>query len=1152
MDEHPVSEIPPPPSESRDGPLVGVTAPETTPPSGADVAVAPAGDEQAFAGTSVPADSNPPPPDTDDGFAEPDVRRRREWLPVPAHHGWWILLVAVLSLSLYLSTACRGVFPGEPAILTALHSRTAPLPALTHPLWGVMVRLMDRGAAESLPRRLNGFSAVCGMAAVVLLFHLIARLRTGLSSAPARLRRVTVGPEWISRVSPRPGDSLLRHVPAWIAAMVLAGSFPFWFVATRAHTGAFGLALVLGGAALVARYHQTGRRSPLLAASVVLGLALAETPVALFLAPAAAVWALVALVLHDHLILPFMTDAKRGHWRVGLPIACLVTGAVAMVIPILLRAAFLLDEPAAEWADVRGYGPALLAVIRTMWMETRSLIPRLGWILLAASVAIPAFLVGGSAMGERPGRRWLPLMAYVFASVFGILLVFDVRVAPWPFFGMSPLYITPYAAIAIWMGVAAAGVLRLALRDLDRTDLPVWMAKGNLTPEVRRRIAWGYSAIVGVAVLAGGARHWTPVQGSSSDLFDAFAAGVLDESAGCEWLVSASPFESLFAVTARARGEPVRILDARMGRTPAYMRFVASSFPDDPRIRSLADAGLNAVLPDWFARSAGLTGEVAVLDLPDLWRGGGYVPVPGRFTYRGAAKVAPEVVADLAVSLGAWTNRLAVMRRQVGALPEPVRPYGRWITVHAGRLLNDTGVLCEEAGRIDDALAAYHAAAAHDPDNYSARFNRERLARAAGRPEADAYREDLETLVRRFGGRVDPAFMSRIHGRIRDARTSVARGLQAAAGGEMDIALAELVEAARISDDPATRMALAAILEGRGDVAESRTLVDGVAARDPANAAADLTRSAMALHAGELDAAEAGIARAAARPETAAAAAILSVLLEVQRGDLKAATARVVRMQSERPDDLAVLAIAAYVAWRRGDMEALAIADESLRRRNHRVPMVSVLAASAEAAQGRMREARKRLDETAARNPSYAPVWDALLRLDYVERRQDLAREHVIRILRLRPNHPLANHYLASFQIEEGRHAEAEASLRTALAGAPKDPAILNDLAWCLLMQKRPAEALPYARQAAELRPAAADVLDTLGLALMETGVLGEASQVFTRAVELAPSDAEIRGHLEELRKREAAVDAGRRSPGGGEPRRDEGAGQGRRTAPGP
>ncbi len=1081
----------------------------------------------------MPATGETPPPQRGGAAASPATpsRHSKERLPIPAFHAWWVAAVFGLSLLLYLGTVCRGVFPGESALLTALHSGAAPLPALTHPLWDAIVRGLDRLPFGTLSFRLSLFSAICGAVAVALLFHLLVGFRTGLSSAASRLRRTVAGEEWIPRAPQRPGDSLLRHAPALIGAILLAGSFPLWFVSTRAHTGAFGLALVLSSAALVAWYHRSGRGGVLLAAAVVGGLSLAETPTAVFLTPATALWALVAMAGHGALVIPLLTEGRRAERHLALPLAGLGLGLLSAATPILVRAAFLLRDPAAEWADVADYGAALVEVFRAMWIEIRALVPKLGWLLLAVSVVLPAILVGVSAFGERPGRRWLPLLTYGFASVFGVVIAFDVPFTPWSLFGLTPLYITPYAVVALWTAAAAAGFLRLWIRDLGRTDLPVWFSRRDLSPMLRRRVAGAFSALLGVAVVVASVRHAAPIRGASSDLFDSFAAGVLEEAAGCEWIVSASPFEHVLSVAARERGQRIRVLDARMGRTPAYLRFVASSFASDARLRGITDAGVDAVLLDWFAQGTGLTERVAVLDLPDLWMIGGYAAMPGRFVYRGVPKLDPGALSDRMASLGVWTNRLAEIRRQVEALPPAIAPYGRWISVHAGRLLNDTGALCEDAGRTEDTLAAYGAAAAHDPDNYSVRRNRERLAREKGRPEADTFKEDLDAVVRRFGGRVDPAMMSRIHGRIRDPGAAMARGMRAAAGGQADVALAELMEAVRISDDPATRMALAAVLEGRGDLGGSRKIVAGVSSRDPSYVPADVVGTALALQAGDLDAAAEGIRRAASRPETAAASGLLSILLEVVRGDLKAASALVTRLQSERPDDPALLSMAAYVAWRRGDAEALRIADQALSRRNIRLPLVSVLVAASEAAQGRRREARERLEETAARHPSYTPAWDALLRLDYIERRQDMAREHVARILRLRPDHPLANHFLASFQLDEGRLAEAEAALRVALRGAPDDPSILNDLAWCLIGQGRPADALPHARRAAELDRDSAEILDTLGLALMETGELQEASEVLTRAVAMNPRNDAIRRHLEEVRIREAAAAAARRKP---------------------
>jgi tetratricopeptide (TPR) repeat protein len=152
-------------------------------------------------------------------------------------------------------------------------------------------------------------------------------------------------------------------------------------------------------------------------------------------------------------------------------------------------------------------------------------------------------------------------------------------------------------------------------------------------------------------------------------------------------------------------------------------------------------------------------------------------------------------------------------------------------------------------------------------------------------------------------------------------------------------------------------------------------------------------------------------------------------------------------------------------------------------------PLISVLVADHLAAAGRLREARLRLEETTTRHPVFDPAWDALLRLDYTERRPDLARDHAAQALRINPLHPAANLHLASFHMMDNRLEEAESALRAALRGRPDDPRILNDLAWCLFRQGRVDDALPFAGKAAALAPESAACLDTLGALMIESAI---------------------------------------------------------------
>ncbi len=726
-------------------------------------------------------------------------------------------------------------------------------------------------------------------------------------------------------------------------------------------------------------------------------------------------------------------------------------------------------------------------------------------------MGLPAAIVVAALAGERPDRRGPAAASLLLVSLISIAVAFDVPFAPWPVFGASPLLVTPYGVMALWTAAAAAGLIRLLLRDLDRRDLPGALSRVDLTPARRRRAASLYAVAMTAALLIAAGRHVAQVSRCDSTPFDQFALGVLDELSGADRLILATPLESLLTVRARHTRPDARLLNLQMSRHPVYLRYVADVFADDPRARGLATAGLDAVLADWFARDPSVTGRVVIVDAPDFWRLGGWTALPGQWTYRGIATPDAAELRARWTAFPSWTSRMARAFVQIERLPPAFQPYGGWLRRHAGRLLNDFGFMIEEAGLNDEALAVYEAAAALDSEQYSARHNRARLARQLGRPEADAAQADLDRWTRARAATFNPMEAARWSGRIRDPSLQVAGSFLAARAGLLDLALSDLTQVLQQrSDDPSVRLALAAVLDRRGNSAESRAIFQRLAADNPDRPELQLAAGLAALNAGDITSAVA-VARSLARLDPPPAALpTYEALIAIQTGDVTAAAAILNRRLAEAPDDMGARLASGYVAAKSGDTAALRRTIESLRSRNLQIPWLDTMLAQALAAEGRTVEARERVEEIVARHPAFGPAWEVLLALDVAERRADRAREHAARLLRLQPAHPRANHIWASLLMAESKWVEAEAALEIALRSAPDDASILNDLAWCRLQLGRVESALELATRAVEREPDAPDLLDTFARALLAAGRTNQAVEVARRALALAPHHPDV------------------------------------------
>lgn len=1006
---------------------------------------------------------------------------------------------------------CPGLFPGEPAEALAVIGGHGPLPSLTHPLWEGVVRLAEWWSPGDVVRALNVFNVVTGAVAAALLFHVAAIFRTGVSS---KRSRPEPGSESEPRTSPTAGsmrlDALLPHLPPLLAVLLGAGSFPFLFVASRSHPTTLAAALWLAGLGLVAAYARTGRRVSLYAGAVWLGLATAESPGGWPLWPALLLWLVVAMVRHRDLVLPVMPDEYRGHLRLRTPIIAGTLALAALLAPWLVRAAIFHHEPAAAWAGADSYWDALLEVLRAQLRAARTTIPALGWLLPALCVGLPAAIVIAAFAGEHPDRRGPAAASLLLVSCISIAVAFDVPFAPWPVFGASPLLVTPYGVMALWTAAAAAGLIRLLLRDLDRRDLPGALSRIDLTPLRRRRAAAVYAiAMTGALVIATG-RHVVQVARCDSAPFDEFAFGVLDELGDADRLVLATPLEPLITVRARHARPDARVLNLQVSRHPVYLRYVADVFADDPRARGLATAGLDAVLADWFARDPSVTGRVVIVDAPDAWRLGGWTALPGRWTYRGiAAPDAEHLRAHWAV-VSSWTSHMARRFARLERLPPAFRPYAGWLRRHASRLLNDFGFLIEEAGLTDEALVVYETVATLDSEHYSARHNRARLTRQLGRPEADAAQMDLDRWIRARAATFHPLEAAHRSGRIRDPNLQMASSALAARAGFLDVALSELTEVLQQRrDDPSARLAMAAVLDRRGNSAESRAIFERLAADNPDRADLQLATGLAALTAGDITSAVA-IARSLARLDPPPAALpTYEALIAVQTGDVASATAILNRRLADAPEDVAARLALGYIAAKTGDTAALRRTLGSVRSRNLSIPWLETLLAQALAVEGRTVEARERVEEIVARHPAFGPAWEILLALDVAERRADRARDHAARLLRLQPTHPRANYIWASLLMAESKWGEAEAALEIALRGAPTDTHILNDLAWCRLQLGRAESALELATRAVEREPDSPALLDTLARALLAVGHTNRAMEVARRVRALSPDHSD-------------------------------------------
>lgn len=114
--------------------------------------------------------------------------------------------------------------------------------------------------------------------------------------------------------------------------------------------------------------------------------------------------------------------------------------------------------------------------------------------------------------------------------------------------------------------------------------------------------------------------------------------------------------------------------------------------------------------------------------------------------------------------------------------------------------------------------------------------------------------------------------------------------------------------------------------------------------------------------------------------------------------------------------------------------------------------------------------------------------------------------------LQRNPGDVATRRYLASAYLSAARGREAVAQYEILLKSSPRDPAILNNLAWALQLDGD-ARALEFAQQAFSEDRDGAAAADTLGWILLQQGKATEGLRFLTRALAQAPDNPLVRYH---------------------------------------
>ncbi len=981
--------------------------------------------------------------------------------------------LAAVAFGVYWATLCRGAFPGLPAKSLVWHLGLDASPTLLDSLWGALIRILAALPGATPAYGAGLLSAACGAAVVGLVAALMMRVRYAVHDVhdPDETRR----------------EAQARLLAGTAAGIFTAASLPFWILSTRSLPGTFHLLMLLGAAWLFSEYQRTGKVSRLYLLGLLYGAGATEFATFWVFAPLAALLVVRAMLQRAEF-------SARVLVRTGL---CLVPGLLLYVV----NGVRLARDPAVQ---LRGFQSAA-TVIWYVWRDQWHLIvnaPQTSGFLLIMALTVVPWSVMYLLRNKKPAWRYSAWQTFLRLVVLAAALatLFDAPVSPWHFFGMGYLMVTPYLILAACAG-AVAGEFWVMGQRRDHRNAGIG--------QPLRMLMGGLGFLIPLVALAAGFRNLPAADGRPGAALDRLAAEIAEDLQGRDVLLSNGVLDDNVRLQAQRRNQRLEVVTVPQTGSAVYRQYLARFF-DQPRQQSLLQVGFAAFLQDFLATDDGLA-RTAALDLADPLRESGYL-VPDRLTFRAEpAEDRIDVAALLAGQKPFWQRMEAY-----AAVPlDPRNPafgYQRFALRMASKVANDVGFLLLDRRDQAQALEAFRQARRIYPDNVSALLNLLTIARTENLPEADRYQAEWDEFKSRHMDSRVMWSLAGLYGYVHNTGWLVRQGMMWAVSGKPRVAEAELRRAAGGKAVNAEIKAFLgrAYLHG-GDLQRSAAFYREALQENPRDVKSLRMLADVSMAAEDYDEAERLLDAAVAGGLPPAALAFERVALTYLRGQAEAAFAQLQELVKKEKENVRAWGLLAMLSADGSHPEIYDKALKALKDLLGSSPDVRLLLAELYVGRKEWSAARAELDQITRMNPRLVRAWELLVRIDFQERKRELAEDHVRILLTLDPENFTGNLMLASFQFARGQLSLAESSYRTALA-VRRDPVVMNDLAYLLMIAKSGAqgEARALVEEALARQPGNVLFLSTRGELNLREGRFDEAEQDLQRVLVEMPDHAQV------------------------------------------
>ncbi|MBN1916945.1 MAG: DUF2723 domain-containing protein [Verrucomicrobia bacterium] len=347
----------------------------------------------------------------------------------------WIVFAGVLAV--YVITLCPTVYPGASLNAVMAATNTELVRSVDYPVWQFLSSNSLMWISSNKAWALNLFSAVCGAAAIGLLFRLFSRFgHTRTRDELVRYR----------------GQPNLARWAALSAALLVAFSHTFWRASVTAGTDTLNVLMLMLVTHFLVRYRETRKKRYFMGYAIVYSVALANFPSMLLLLPI-------------YLVLSIMWCREAY--------ADLITLGATILISAALFAAALFSAPAGFAAAHRAeYFLQPLQITRPVfdyliwyWNQIRPTLPMGGiggalqWLLGIVLPTLPPVLYLTFTKPERRGGEMgsataitdgiLRFLAFAY-TLFGLLALFDLVIGPYSGTGREG-FLVVYVVVGGWV-----------------------------------------------------------------------------------------------------------------------------------------------------------------------------------------------------------------------------------------------------------------------------------------------------------------------------------------------------------------------------------------------------------------------------------------------------------------------------------------------------------------------------------------------------------------------------------------------------------------------------------------------------------------------------------------------------------------------------